>query len=257
MASHATRASGSLARMASRMASEIWSASLSGWPSATDSEVNRVDTAGPPLNLPRRQGRAAVWALPQAPGFSPWDGLSLAERQVVDSRVAEQLRAAPAQEVGHRRPRRLDHRLDMLTLHDPRRRGRGDRTEDDDPRPLTETLVVAEHLVVQRQLEGAGDELRDVGRRLLVLASPHQADGEDVLRAVFDRGVERSVVDHSPVEVLPLVDPHGREQTRDRGRRQQGWCQVSGPKHRRLAGVHVRGHDGERHAKLLEGGLAG
>src|SRR5260370_27625807 len=40
--SQATRASGSLARIASRMASEIWSATLSGWPSVTDSDVNRL-----------------------------------------------------------------------------------------------------------------------------------------------------------------------------------------------------------------------
>src|SRR6185503_8133351 len=39
--SHATRHSGSIARIASRTASEIRSASLSGWPSVTDSEENR------------------------------------------------------------------------------------------------------------------------------------------------------------------------------------------------------------------------
>src|SRR3954451_9101464 len=39
--SHATRPVGSCARMASRIASEIWSAILSGWPSVTDSEVKR------------------------------------------------------------------------------------------------------------------------------------------------------------------------------------------------------------------------
>ena len=39
--SHATRLSGSSASMASRTASEIWSASLSGWPSVTDSDENR------------------------------------------------------------------------------------------------------------------------------------------------------------------------------------------------------------------------
>src|SRR5688572_4485526 len=39
--SHATRALGSLARIASRIASEIWSATLSGWPIETDSLVNR------------------------------------------------------------------------------------------------------------------------------------------------------------------------------------------------------------------------
>ena len=41
MVSQATRARGSWARMASRTASEIWSAILSGWPSETDSEVKR------------------------------------------------------------------------------------------------------------------------------------------------------------------------------------------------------------------------
>ena len=39
--SQATRASGSRARIASSTASEIWSATLSGCPSETDSEVNR------------------------------------------------------------------------------------------------------------------------------------------------------------------------------------------------------------------------
>jgi len=40
--SQATRPSGSSARTASRIASEIWSAILSGCPSVTDSEVKRV-----------------------------------------------------------------------------------------------------------------------------------------------------------------------------------------------------------------------
>src|SRR5579863_6517531 len=39
--SQATRLVGSSVRQASRMASEIWSAILSGWPSVTDSEVNK------------------------------------------------------------------------------------------------------------------------------------------------------------------------------------------------------------------------
>ncbi len=39
--SQATRAFLSCASMASSTASEIWSATLSGWPSDTDSEVNR------------------------------------------------------------------------------------------------------------------------------------------------------------------------------------------------------------------------
>src|ERR1700754_3093585 len=39
--SHATRPYGSSLRTASRTPSEIWSAILSGWPSVTDSDVNR------------------------------------------------------------------------------------------------------------------------------------------------------------------------------------------------------------------------
>src|SRR4051812_42084465 len=39
--SHATRPVGSSRRTASRTPSEIWSATLSGWPSVTDSEVKR------------------------------------------------------------------------------------------------------------------------------------------------------------------------------------------------------------------------
>src|SRR5205814_3175069 len=39
--SHATRLTGSCARIASRIESEIWSAILSGCPSVTDSDVNR------------------------------------------------------------------------------------------------------------------------------------------------------------------------------------------------------------------------
>src|SRR5256885_15858602 len=40
--SHATRADVSSRMIASRMASEIWSAILSGWPSVTDSDVNKI-----------------------------------------------------------------------------------------------------------------------------------------------------------------------------------------------------------------------
>src|SRR5687767_4638307 len=39
--SQATRALGSLVKIASRIASEIWSATLSGWPIETDSLVKR------------------------------------------------------------------------------------------------------------------------------------------------------------------------------------------------------------------------
>src|SRR6266705_7092169 len=80
--SQATRLAESSLRQASRIASEIWSASLSGWPSVTDSEVNRVDAVmaiSPPLNLPRRQGPASGWEGPQAPGSYLWDAGILAQ----------------------------------------------------------------------------------------------------------------------------------------------------------------------------------
>src|SRR5271165_4648639 len=44
--SQATRLNGSSVRQASRTASEIWSAILSGWPSVTDSEVKRYRFRG-------------------------------------------------------------------------------------------------------------------------------------------------------------------------------------------------------------------
>src|SRR3954447_23260095 len=43
--STATRLCGSCSRSASRIESEIWSQILSGWPSVTDSEVNRRSAA--------------------------------------------------------------------------------------------------------------------------------------------------------------------------------------------------------------------
>src|SRR5947207_6693486 len=66
MVSTATRLPGSSLIMESRMASLIWSAILSGWPSVTDSEVKR---------------RRATWALPSlwvtAVSLS-WTAVSLA-----------------------------------------------------------------------------------------------------------------------------------------------------------------------------------
>src|SRR5580704_16765388 len=44
--SSATRELGSSVRSASRTASEIWSHILSGWPSETDSDVNRKSLSG-------------------------------------------------------------------------------------------------------------------------------------------------------------------------------------------------------------------
>src|SRR6266487_3440401 len=53
--SHATRPIGSCRRISSRTASEIWSAILSGWPSVTDSDVNRYR-----LTTSSLQGRGAA-----------------------------------------------------------------------------------------------------------------------------------------------------------------------------------------------------
>src|ERR1700730_16769625 len=123
--SHATRASGSLARIASRIASEISSATLSGWPSVTDSDVNRLGAmTGPPLNLPRRQGQATVWARPQAPGSYLWDAqiladgrLGSAQLQVVNARAAHESRTFLGQQRHRRVPCRLHHHVEVLPLH--------------------------------------------------------------------------------------------------------------------------------------------
>ena len=59
--SQATRLDGSSARQASRTASEIWSAILSGWPSVTDSDVKRYrfldDNGASPLEALERRAR--------------------------------------------------------------------------------------------------------------------------------------------------------------------------------------------------------
>src|SRR5713226_1963301 len=141
------------------MASEIWSASLSGWPSATDSDVNTVDESrdmtGPPLKspTPARSGRGPD---PQAPGSSLWDGEILYDRlaqlQVVDAGVPEQLGAAVSQEGHGGGARRVHHCLQVLAFHFPGRGGGGDGAEDHDAGAVAQPLVVAEHLMVQGQL---------------------------------------------------------------------------------------------------------
>src|SRR5262245_34403721 len=81
--SHATRAFGSSARCASRMASETWSHNLSGCPSVTDSEVKRElcrgiwGLSGDPPAMRRaeqvtRRADLALWGLSEAVGC---DGL--------------------------------------------------------------------------------------------------------------------------------------------------------------------------------------
>src|SRR5215210_2529012 len=59
--SHATRPCGSSAITASRTPSEIWSAILSGWPSVTDSEVNRNSLSERRRVVMRRGSLAATY----------------------------------------------------------------------------------------------------------------------------------------------------------------------------------------------------
>src|SRR5258708_22276296 len=67
--SQATRAAGSLAMMASRTASEIWSAILSGWPSVTDSEVKTWRCAGMCLSDAELDVQASGARRPRQPGI--------------------------------------------------------------------------------------------------------------------------------------------------------------------------------------------
>src|SRR3954451_6660283 len=69
--SHATRPYGSSRRTASSTPSEIWSATLSGWPSVTDSDVNRNSLSA---NWVMRPDRLAVCSGPplrRAPATLP------------------------------------------------------------------------------------------------------------------------------------------------------------------------------------------
>src|SRR5687768_17823289 len=63
--SAATRERGSWARIASSTASEIWSATLSGWPSDTDSEVNRKSLIARAPSRGRPQGYQNLATVPQ------------------------------------------------------------------------------------------------------------------------------------------------------------------------------------------------
>src|SRR5688572_24191463 len=63
--SAATRERGSWARIASSTASEIWSATLSGWPSETDSEVKRKSLIACAPSYGRPQGYQNLATVPQ------------------------------------------------------------------------------------------------------------------------------------------------------------------------------------------------
>ena len=84
--SHATRPFGSSARIASRTASDTWSAILSGWPSVTDSEVKvqRLTVA------PVRSGwsdRASDAALDDGVEHGAGDGPLVGEGDIVHDAV--------------------------------------------------------------------------------------------------------------------------------------------------------------------------
>src|SRR5512141_3436783 len=82
--SHATRPSGSSFRIASRIASEIWSAILSGWPSVTDSDVKRLRVL--PMVLRSKA------ALRRSAEFSRAGDLSRAKNQETRRAVAPAVR---------------------------------------------------------------------------------------------------------------------------------------------------------------------
>src|SRR3954469_5506314 len=89
--SHATRPYGSSRSTASRTPSEIWSAILSGWPSVTDSDVNRYSLSDSWLmgsGGRLRSGRLLRRATEAAPGGAPRAGAGYVRRLRVAARSA-------------------------------------------------------------------------------------------------------------------------------------------------------------------------
>src|SRR6478735_9924026 len=88
--STATRPTGSSVRIASRMLSEIWSQILSGWPSVTDSDVNRRSSViDPPGSDGPGRGGGVQTSMPTAGDIRPpavargHASLSVAQAQLV------------------------------------------------------------------------------------------------------------------------------------------------------------------------------
>src|SRR5690242_19529519 len=100
--SQATRASGSSRMIASRIASDTWSHILSGWPSVTDSEVNRYCTAS--TMLIRAKGSTPSLAAPDRLQIELQ--LDPAQRLVVDHAVIAHLDDDLALGLPHRCPDR-------------------------------------------------------------------------------------------------------------------------------------------------------
>src|SRR5919108_3348669 len=103
--SQATRAAGSFAMMASKTASEIWSAILSGWPSVTDSEVKTWRCAG----MCRSDAGLDVQASGTPPTRQPGVGVEQLQIQRFGERQPQQIehgvRAAGAERLVGRAPR--------------------------------------------------------------------------------------------------------------------------------------------------------
>ncbi len=106
---------------------------------------------------------------------------------------------------------------------------------------------------MERELQRARDQLRECPRLSFGLTAAHQADGKDVAGALVDGDVQGGVVHDTAVHVISIVDADRRKHARDRRRRQQRRSELARPEHHRLACVHVRRHNGQRNAQVLEG----
>src|ERR1041385_8424553 len=169
--SQATRPVGSSARTASRTESEIWSAILSGWPSVTDSEVNRKLSLISRTPFGQRIGKTS-WPI--------FPALRVNVKLRAAGRVDLELRIRRANGL------LLDAELaadDVRALHD-----RGRLVERDQPvRALpAEAAVRGQDEVLRVDVgERVADVVRDLLRRLdLKRPVADDADGDLLLEAV-------------------------------------------------------------------------
>src|SRR5690242_11212442 len=123
--SQATRAAASLVRMASRIASEIWSAILSGWPSVTDSDVKTWRASNMWMDLPLAR-QTSGGATPGQPRVGIEQLHVHGFRQRVAENVERQVRGARGQRGDRRRHRLLAAHLTHQPADDRQRR-RSDR----------------------------------------------------------------------------------------------------------------------------------
>src|SRR6476660_957698 len=200
--SHATRAFGSSRMIASRMASDTWSHILSGWPSVTDSDVNRYCAASTMLviwllfGVRRRVPRPLSDAGPER--FEVEVALDPSERRVVDDPVVPEADHGIAL---HRHDLQADRPMvDELALRLIRRLL---RVRPDVARLMVETVA---HLIDARQVVGIGlAELLEPGKgsldggeaRLGLLRigavddhDPETPDDQRQCQALSDEGAE-------------------------------------------------------------------